>query len=353
MIKKNIYLITGGCGFIGSAVIRHLLKKDNNIVINIDKLSYASNINAVETKESESYIFIKEDIINKDKINELLKDYSPDYIIHLAAESHVDRSIDNPSSFIESNILGTFTLLNECYSYWNDLEKEAKDKFKFLFVSTDEVYGSINNESFTELSPLQPNSPYAASKASADLLARSWFKTYNFPIIVTNCSNNYGKWQYPEKLIPLVIKKCLQVEEIPIYGNGKQQRDWIHVDDHVNGLLSVLKKGLVGERYNIATSKEITNLEVVKTICNIMNDIKPNSSMNYNDLLSFVEDRPGHDFRYSIQTNKIKKEIGWHPSTKFSDGLKETIIWYLDNQDWLFDPEKISYGGDRLGQLKK
>ena len=346
MLKKDIYLITGGCGFIGSAVIRHLLKNDNNIVINIDKLSYAANINAVEAIESESYVFIKDDIINKDKINELLRDYSPDYIIHLAAESHVDRSIDSPSSFIESNILGTFTLINECYSYWKDLEKEAKNKFKFLFVSTDEVYGSINNESFTELSPLQPNSPYAASKASADLLARSWFKTYNF-------SNNYGKWQYPEKLIPLVIKKCLQTEKIPIYGNGKQQRDWIHVDDHVSGLFSVLERGLVGERYNIATSIEITNLEVVKRICNIMNEIKPNSSLNYNDLISFVEDRPGHDFRYSIQTTKIQNEVGWCPAIKFSDGLKETIIWYLDNQDWLFDPEKISYDGNRLGQITK
>lgn len=353
MSKKDIYLITGGCGFIGSAVIRHLLKNKNNIVINIDKLSYASNIKAVENKESESYIFIKEDIINRERIKETLLNYSPDYIIHLAAESHVDRSIDNPSSFIESNILGTFILLDECYSYWKNLGKVAKKKFKFLFVSTDEVYGSTKNESFTELSPLQPNSPYAASKASADLLARSWFKTFNFPIIVTNCSNNYGKWQYPEKLIPLVIKKCLQNKKIPIYGNGKQERDWIHVDDHVNGLLSVLKQGSIGERYNIATSEEKTNIDVVKNICSIMNDIRPNSSNNYYDLISFVEDRPGHDFRYSIKNTKLQSETDWCPSIEFSDGLRETIIWYLDNQDWLFDPDKISYDGNRLGQLKE
>ena len=351
MLKKDIYLITGGCGFIGSAVIRHLLKDKNNIVINIDKLSYASNTDAVEASESESYIFIKDDIINKEKINEILINYSPNYVIHLAAESHVDRSIDNPISFIESNILGTFNLLHECYSYWKNLENKPKDKFKFLFVSTDEVYGSTSDESFSELSPLRPNSPYAASKASADLLARSWFKTYNFPIIVSNCSNNYGKWQYPEKLIPLVIKKCIQNKKIPIYGNGKHERDWLHVDDHVNGLLSLLYRGSIGQKYNIASSKEKSNLDVVIEICKIMDDLKPNSSNSYSELISFVKDRPGHDFRYSINTDKILDELGWYPTIEFSDGLRETIIWYLENQDWLFDPDRISYNGDRLGHL--
>ncbi len=351
MKYKNTYFVTGGCGFIGSALIRKLLKDKNNLVINIDKLSYASNINAVENKRDDSYIFIKDNITNKSQIKKIMDKYNPNFIIHLAAESHVDRSIDDPSSFIESNIIGTYTLLNECYNYWKKLNHKNKLKFKFLLVSTDEVYGSTL-DSFTEESPMRPNSPYAASKASADLLARSWFKTYDFPILTTNCSNNYGKWQFPEKLIPLVIKKCLEDEQIPVYGKGDQERDWLYVEDHIDGLLKVLNNGKYGQTYNIASTKEIKNLDLVELICLILDEMIPNQKKKYSELITFVEDRPGHDFRYSMNIDKIKKEINWKASTKLDEGLRETISWYLDNKEWLLDPLS-NYKGQRLGKLKK
>ncbi len=351
MKNKKIYLVTGGCGFIGSALVRKLLMDKNNLVINIDKLSYASNIGAVENEKNDSYIFVQENITNEEIIKKLLKKYNPNFIIHLAAESHVDRSIDNPSSFIESNIVGTYTLLNECFHYWKNLNPQNKIDFKFLLVSTDEVYGSTLNV-FTEESPMKPNSPYAASKASADLLARAWFKTYNFPVLTTNCSNNYGKWQFPEKLIPLVIKKCLENKKIPVYGKGDQQRDWLYVDDHIDALLMVLSKGKVGQTYNIASANEIKNLDLVKLICLILDEMVPNNKKKYSDLINFVEDRPGHDFRYSMNIDKIKKEINWEAKTELDEGLRKTIAWYLKNKSWLLDPSR-KYEGQRMGKIKK
>lgn len=350
MKNKKIYLVTGGCGFIGSALVRKLLKDKNNFVINIDKLSYASNINSVENSKDDDYVFYKENINNKKIIKKILNKYNPNYILHLAAESHVDRSIDDPSVFIESNIVGTFSLLSESYNYWKNLKDKDKKGFKFLLVSTDEVYGSTSS-TFTEDSPMRPNSPYAASKASADLLARSWFKTYKFPILTTNCSNNYGKWQFPEKLIPLVIKKCIENKEIPVYGKGNQERDWLYVDDHIDALLEVLKKGKSGETYNIASSKEIKNLDLVKLICLILDEMIPNKNKKYSELIKFVDDRPGHDFRYSMNVDKIKRDINWAATTELNEGLRKTIAWYLDNKKWLLNPMS-NYKGQRLGKIK-
>lgn len=352
---KNTFLITGGCGFIGSALIRYLLRDKENIIINVDKISYASNKNSINTEDNKRYILIEEDINKPNLISETLESYKPNYIIHLAAESHVDRSIDNPDSFIFSNIMGTFNMLQGCYKYWNSLESKELERFKFLYVSTDEVYGSIKdkNLSFTEDSNLKPNSPYAASKASGDLLVRSWGKTYNFPIITTNSSNNYGIWQFPEKLIPLVIKKCLSEERIPVYGDGKQVRDWINVEDNIIGILTVLEKGRIGEKYNIGGNNEITNLEIVNKICSILDEIKPRKIGKYNELIDFVKDRPAHDYRYALNINKIKKDTGWVPKINFNDGIKETINWYLNNQDWLFFETQSKYDGSRLGNIRE
>ena len=352
---KNTFLITGGCGFIGSALIRHLLKEKENIIINIDKISYASNKNSIEIGDKHRYILIEEDINKPGLIIKTLKDYKPNYVVHLAAESHVDRSIDNPESFIVSNIMGTFNMLQSCYKYWNSLEKRDAERFKFLYVSTDEVYGSIHDKNlfFTEESNLKPNSPYAASKASGDILVRSWSKTYNFPIITTNSSNNYGIWQFPEKLIPLVIKKCLNEEKIPVYGDGKQIRDWINVEDNVAGIMTVLKNGKIGEKYNIGGDNEVTNIEIVNKICSILDNIKPRKIGKYSELIEFVEDRPAHDYRYALNINKIKNETGWAPKINFNDGIKATINWYLDNQDWLFFETQSRYDGSRLGNIKE
>ena len=351
MKNKTKYLVTGGCGFIGSAFIRQLLSNKHNFVINVDKLSYASNEKAIETDNNENYILIKKNINDEAEIEKILEKYQPEFILNFAAESHVDRSIDSPSEFIKSNILGTFNLLNKSYSYWSKLDNKKKEGFRYLQISTDEVYGSTNDE-FFETSPIKPNSPYAASKASADLLVRAWNKTYNLPVLITNCSNNYGKWQYPEKLIPLTIKKCLLEDNIPIFGDGNQERDWIHVNDHIQGIMDVLINGSIGEIYNIASSKNEKNINIVKMICEYMNDLHPRKKGNYHELITFVKDRPGHDFRYSMNIDKISKELNWSPKIDLSDGLKETIEWYLKNKDWLMDPQSISYQGERLGQIK-
>ena len=349
-MSKNIYLITGGCGFIGSALIRQLLKDKNNTVINIDKLTYASNPSSIGNTNGKNYSFFQEDIINASKIDNIIRKYEPNFVIHLAAESHVDRSIDSPESFILTNVLGTYHLLEVSYKYWNSLDEKNKKQFKFLLVSTDEVYGSLSKteDSFVESNSYKPNSPYAASKASADHLARAWNKTYGFPVITTNTCNNYGKWQFPEKLIPLVISKCLSNEKIPVYGDGQQIRDWIHVDDHISGLLFALENGSFGSKYNIGSNKELTNINVVKSICSLLDKIKPKADGSYQDLIEFVIDRPGHDSRYSINSEKIMK-LGWKPLINWETGIEDTIKWYLDNIDFLNN----KFSGERLGKLSK
>tara|TARA_B100001063_G_C16771790_1_gene562127 strand:- start:1579 stop:2643 length:1065 start_codon:yes stop_codon:yes gene_type:complete len=352
-LNYDRFLITGGCGFIGSSLIRNLVKKTNISIINIDKMTYASNILAVE-ETNHLYTHFKKDINNIDFLKSVIHDFCPDCIVHFAAESHVDRSIDNPIDFIETNIVGTYNLLNTSYNYWKDLEKKNKDKFKFIHISTDEVYGDAYGlSSFNEESPFLPNSPYAASKASSDLLARSWHKTYNFPSITTSASNNYGKWQFPEKLIPLTIKKALSGEKIPIYGDGSQIRNWLNVDDHIEGIINVLNNGKIGERYNIASSTELTNIEVVNIICKTLDILEPSKNgSKYKELISYVKDRPGHDKRYSLDIAKIKNELGWTPERSFEEGIYETVKWYLNNKDWLFNKTKEKYDGRRLGQLK-
>lgn len=351
-MKKDIFLITGGCGFIGSALIRRLLSDESNTVINIDKLTYAANISSLGTTKDKDYIFYKEDIVNSNFLKKILKKHNPDYVIHLAAESHVDRSIDSPEAFIMTNVLGTYYLLNSSYEYWKSLDENKKNKFKFLLVSTDEVYGSLDDrdDSFTESSSYRPNSPYAATKASSDHLARSWNKTYNFPVIITNTSNNYGNWQFPEKLIPLVISKCLNKEDIPVYGNGQQIRDWIHVDDHVSGILFALFNGKSGSKYNIGSNNELSNISVVKAICGILDDLKPLDSGCYADLIKFVSDRPGHDTRYAINSKKMI-DLGWRSDISWEEGIKSTINWYLNNKDFLSSNSANNHSGKRLGKI--
>lgn len=344
--NNDRYLVTGGYGFIGSSLLRILLKNDQT-VCNIDKLTYSSNLDSLEgLDKSKKYTFYKEDVCNEEKIYHIIHKFKPTKIIHLAAETHVDRSIDNPSNFIKSNILGTYNLLNSSHKYWNSLVSKEKDNFRLLIVSTDEVYGSLDKgeESFTEDSPYKPNSPYSASKASSDHLARAWFKTYNMPVIITNTSNNYGPWQFPEKLIPLTILKCITNKKIPIYGNGEQIRDWIFVDDHSKGILSAIQNGKVGEKYNISSENELTNIDVVKNICLILDKIYPMDNGKYSQFIEFVEDRPGHDKRYALGNKKIKT-INWKPSTEWTYGLELTIKWYLKNIEFL-----KGYSGERLGR---
>lgn len=348
----NTLLITGGAGFIGSAVIRHLIENTDYRVINLDKLTYAGNLESLaEIESSPRYVFEKVDICNRHDVERLFQDYSPLAIMHLAAESHVDRSIDGPMDFIHTNIVGTCNLLEVSRAYWSGLTD--KNLFRFHHVSTDEVYGSLGSEGFfTETSPYQPNSPYSASKASSDHLVRAWSETYGLPVVITNCSNNYGPYQFPEKLIPLVILNALKGKSLPIYGKGDQIRDWLYVDDHARALFTVMENGKLGETYNIGGHNEKTNIEVVTTICRILDKKileKPNGITQFEELITFVEDRPGHDQRYAIDATKIEMELDWKPDETFETGLAKTIDWYLSNQTWCNRVLDGSYQGERLG----
>lgn len=332
-----MFLITGGCGFIGSEVIRYIIENTDHSVINIDKLTYASNPSiANKYKENKKFFFEKIDICNEKDINRIFNSYDIDIVMHLAAESHVDRSIKSPVTFIESNILGTYVLLEESRKYWMKLKGVKKSNFRFHHISTDEVFGDLINDQntlFTEETSYNPSSPYSASKASSDHLVRAWNRTYELPTVITNCSNNYGPYQYPEKLIPLTILNAINNKTIPVYGDGSQIRDWLYVEDHVKALLLCSLNSMPGETYNIGGFNEITNLEVVNKICNILDELLPKDS-TYSDQISFVRDRPGHDQRYAIDASKIKNEFNWEPIETFETGIRKTVKWYLENQDW-------------------
>ena len=355
---KNI-LVTGGAGFIGSALIRKLLDETSFEIFNLDKISYSSDLSRIDSlfdnkpKKKERYKFIQADLSN-DKLTQKTISYAnPDIIFHLAAESHVDRSIDSPKEFVNTNVVGTFNLLRAATSFWESLPEERKRNFGFYHISTDEVFGSLGKEGlFSEQSRYEPRSPYAASKASSDHLAKAWYHTYGLPVIISNCSNNFGPWQFPEKLIPLVIIKALKGENIPLYGDGSNIRDWLFIDDHIEALIKILELGEYGHTYCIGGNNEKTNKEVVNNICNLLNEYKP-TNYSYHELIKNVIDRPGHDQRYAIDSTKIRKELGWLPKINFNDGLKKTVLWYLENLNWAESLLiKSGYEGERLGLNK-
>lgn len=346
-------LITGGAGFIGSAVIRHIILSTNNQVLNIDKLTYAGNLESLkEIDQHSNYQFKQIDICDTEQITKAIEAFQPHAIMHLAAESHVDRSIDGPAAFIQTNIVGTYTLLEAARKYWMSLEPEAQQNFRFHHISTDEVYGDLEGTTdlFTETTSYAPSSPYSASKASSDHLVRAWHRTYGLPVIVTNCSNNYGPYHFPEKLIPLVILNALDAKPLPVYGNGQQIRDWLYVEDHARALYKVVTEGVVGETYNLGGHNEKQNIEVVKTICKILDELKPQANgQTYESLITFVKDRPGHDLRYAIDATKIQNELGWTPTETFETGIRKTVQWYLNNLDWCHRVQDGSYQRERLG----
>tara|TARA_R110001592_G_scaffold255666_8_gene519428 strand:- start:533 stop:1579 length:1047 start_codon:yes stop_codon:yes gene_type:complete len=344
-------LVTGGAGFIGSAVIRYIINNTFENVINLDKLTYAGNLESlIDIEKSDRYSFEQVDICNRAELERVFSQYKPDAVMHLAAESHVDRSIDGPSVFIETNIVGTYTLLEATREYWLTLNEKAKQAFRFHHISTDEVYGDLEGTTdlFTETTSYEPSSPYSASKASSDHLVRAWFRTYGLPTVITNCSNNYGPYHFPEKLIPLVILNALDGKSLPIYGKGDQIRDWLYVEDHAQALYKVVTEGIVGETYNIGGHNEKKNIEVVKTICNILNVLVPKKS-DYTDQIIFVKDRPGHDMRYAIDASKIEKKLNWTPIETFETGLRKTVEWYLANSEWCRHVQDGSYQRERLG----
>ena len=348
-------LITGGAGFIGSAVIRQYINDTNHEVINLDALTYAGNLESLASVcDNERYSFEHANICDIASLERIFKQHQPDAVMHLAAESHVDRSIDGPADFIQTNIVGTCNLLEVSRSYWSKLEGDRKAGFRFHHVSTDEVYGDLGETGlFTEETSYDPSSPYSASKASSDHLVRAWHRTYGFPIVITNCSNNYGGYQFPEKLIPLVTLNALEGKPLPIYGTGQQIRDWLHVDDHARALRLVLEAGKNGQTYNIGGHNEKTNLEVVKTICALLDKLVPNSPyIPHESLITYVADRPGHDIRYAIDADKIDKELGWLPEETFETGIEKTIKWYLSNSEWCQHVQDGSYQRERLGTKK-
>lgn len=346
-------IITGGAGFIGSALIRYIIKNTDHKVLNIDKLTYAGNLESlVEVDKHPNYAFRQIDICDAIAIEQSFHDFQPDLIMHLAAESHVDRSIAGPAEFINTNIVGTYTLLEASRKYWQGLKAYKKSHFRFHHISTDEVYGDLEGTTdlFTESTPYAPSSPYSASKASSDHLVRAWYRTYGLPIIITNCSNNYGPYHFPEKLIPLVILNALEGQALPIYGKGNQIRDWLYVEDHAKALYKVVTKGTIGETYNIGGHNEKQNIDVVKTICQILDELKPQANgQPYAELITFVKDRPGHDLRYAIDATKIKNDLGWTPEEDFDSGIRKTVEWYLNNLDWCRRVQDGSYQRERLG----
>ena len=335
------FLITGGAGFIGSAVIRHIIQNTEHEVLNVDKLTYAGNLESLSSISNYSrYQFSQTDICNRAALDQLFTDFQPDAVMHLAAESHVDRSISGPYAFIETNIIGTYQMLEASRAYWLGLNEKKKATFRFHHISTDEVYGDLEGTTdlFTEKTPYAPSSPYSASKASSDHLVRAWNRTYGLPVLVTNCSNNYGPYHFPEKLIPLMILNALQGKALPVYGNGQQIRDWLFVEDHARALYTVVTQGQVGETYNIGGHNEKANIDVVLTICSLLEELAPNKPQGierYRDLITYVKDRPGHDVRYAIDASKIEHELGWTPKESFETGLRKTVEWYLNNNEWV------------------
>lgn len=356
MEKMKVLLVTGGAGFIGSNLIRYILKNFNYLVVNLDVLTYAGNLDSLSDIEANpNYRFEKFDIGDEARIEEIFDKYHPNIVMHLAAESHVDRSIKEPKKFLETNIIGTYSLLNRARIYFQRLTDEDKFNFRFHHISTDEVYGDLEGteDLFLETTSYAPSSPYSASKASSDHLVRAWGRTYGLPIMITNCSNNYGPYHFPEKLIPHIIINALQGKLLPIYGDGLQVRDWLYVEDHAKALMKVVLEGKIGETYNIGGHNEKTNIEVVKAICEILEElapVKPGNIANYHDLISFVDDRPGHDTRYAIDASKIKKELDWLPEETFESGLRKTIQWYLDNRVWWERVLSGEYSSERIGK---
>ncbi|WP_071870852.1 dTDP-glucose 4,6-dehydratase [Atopomonas hussainii] len=348
-------LLTGGAGFIGSALVRHLINDTEHHVLNLDKLTYAGNLESLASvADHPRYRFVQGDIADSALVGQLLSEFQPDAVMHLAAESHVDRSIDGPAEFIQTNIVGTYALLESVRRYWNALPAEAKSAFRFHHISTDEVYGDLHgsDDFFTETTPYAPSSPYSASKAASDHLVRAWQRTYGLPVLITNCSNNYGPFHFPEKLIPLMILNALQGKPLPVYGDGQQIRDWLYVEDHARALLTVVSQGKVGETYNIGGHNEQTNLHVVQSLCDLLEQLapeKPAGLAHYRDLITFVTDRPGHDVRYAIDASKIQRELGWVPQETFASGLRKTVQWYLENATWCQHVQDGSYQGQRLG----
>ncbi len=347
-------IVTGGAGFIGSALIRFLIEETENEILNIDKLTYAGNLESLEiVKNNQRYTFEQVDICQTEKLKAIFERFKPDAIMHLAAESHVDRSIDGPSDFIQSNIVGTYNLLEVARHYWQALNESNKKSFRFHHISTDEVFGALGKQGlFTEETCYDPSSPYSASKAASDHLVRAWHRTYRLPVVISNCSNNYGPYQFPEKLIPLVILNAIEAKPLPIYGKGEQIRDWLYVEDHVKALYKIMSEGELGETYNVGGHNEKTNLEVVKEICAILDELRPNHPNGikcYEELITYVADRPGHDMRYAIDASKIKQDLNWLPEETFETGIRRTIEWYLKNPMWCQRVQDGSYQRDRLG----
>ncbi len=345
-------LVTGGAGFIGSAVVRHLVNNLNCSVVNVDKLTYAGNLSSLSSVDQNPlYSFEYADINDRSLITVILDQHQPDAIMHLAAESHVDRSIDGPSDFIQTNIVGTYSLLECARSYWRQLSSSKQDDFRFHHISTDEVFGTLGEtDSFTEETAYDPRSPYSASKASSDHLVRAWHETYGLPVVLSNCSNNYGPYHFPEKLIPLMIIKALKGEKLPVYGTGENIRDWLYVDDHANALCKILFEGKKGESYNVGGNAEVSNLDVVRNICRLLDELSPRPGMSrYEEQIDFVADRPGHDYRYAIDSTKIRNDLGWKPIETFETGLRRTVEWYLANSSWWNPILTGEYRGQRLG----
>ena len=353
----NRVIVTGGAGFIGANYL-HTLFADPSFtgkILNIDKLTYAGNLESLQDLEAKygnsRYFFEQADICDAEKMKELIHQFKPDTIVHFAAESHVDRSIDGPMEFVQTNLVGTATLLNAAWEYFRTLEEEAKKHFRFHNVSTDEVFGSLGEQGmFTEETPYDPSSPYSASKAGSDHLVRAWQRTFGLPITISNCSNNYGPYQFPEKLIPLMILNCLAHKPLPVYGKGLNVRDWLFVTDHCEAINIIIQKGKIGETYNIGGHNEMKNIDIVTTICEILDEMEPSNKLkSYTDLITFVQDRPGHDLRYAIDATKIEKELGWNPAETFATGIRKTVAWYLENKQWWQNIQNNKYHQERLG----